>query len=94
MEEICWMGLKGCSYIRIKIPERIAVHGGLFKTISNQDRKLAYPQVRLLSKIMSRRVLNKPHGVLVPLGEDAYRLAVPRDYSQRPWLSGAGGDAA
>jgi hypothetical protein len=59
MEEICWTGLKGCSYIRIKIPERIAVHC-----------------------------------VLVPLGEDAYRLAVPRDYSQHPWLSGAGRDAA
>ena len=37
------------------------IHGGLFKTISNQDRQLAYPQVKLLSKITSRGVLDNPH---------------------------------
>jgi len=39
--------------------------GGLFKTISNQDQQLADPQVRLLSKITSRGVLNKPQEVII-----------------------------
>jgi hypothetical protein len=39
-------------------------YGGLFKTNPNQDRQLAYQQVRPLSKITSTGVLNKPHGYI------------------------------